>query len=81
MGLDSDAAQRGAELLERLGVPEPDAIMQSYPHELSGGMLQRAAIATALSCEPELVIADEPTTALDALVQTQVTRRLHAPGA
>lgn len=72
-GLDSgDAERRGAELLSRLGVPEPDAIMRSYPHELSGGMLQRAAIATALSCEPQLVVADEPTTALDALVQIQV---------
>ncbi|MEX1295685.1 MAG: ABC transporter ATP-binding protein, partial [Candidatus Limnocylindrales bacterium] len=72
-GLDRGAAdQRVTELLERLGVPEPAAIMGSYPHELSGGMLQRAAIATALSCEPDLVIADEPTTALDALVQIQV---------
>lgn len=72
-GLGRDEAEaKGTELLDRLGVPEPAAIMSSYPHELSGGMLQRAAIATALSCEPELVIADEPTTALDAVVQIQV---------
>jgi peptide/nickel transport system ATP-binding protein len=47
-------------------------VMQQYPHQLSGGMLQRAAVATALSCDPKLVIADEPTTALDALVRLQV---------
>jgi oligopeptide/dipeptide ABC transporter ATP-binding protein len=66
------AEDRVRELLVRLGVADPASLMQAYPHELSGGMLQRAAIATALSCEPELVIADEPTTALDALVQVQV---------
>jgi len=68
----AEADERVTDLLDRLGVPEPAAVMQRYPHELSGGMLQRAAIATALSCEPELVVADEPTTALDALVQVQV---------
>jgi oligopeptide/dipeptide ABC transporter ATP-binding protein len=68
----ADADTRVADLLGRLGVNDPEAVMRRYPHELSGGLLQRATIATALSCEPELVIADEPTTALDALVQVQV---------
>jgi len=66
------ASERVADLLERLGVSRPRAVMDSYPHELSGGLLQRAAIAAALSCGPELVIADEPTTALDAIVQVHV---------
>jgi peptide/nickel transport system ATP-binding protein len=68
----SEADERVGDLLARLGVDDPEAVMRRYPHELSGGLLQRATIATALSCEPELVIADEPTTALDALVQVQV---------
>jgi oligopeptide/dipeptide ABC transporter ATP-binding protein len=72
-GLDArTAGVQVAELLGRLGVADPEGVMGRYPHELSGGLLQRATIAAALSCEPQLVIADEPTTALDALVQVQV---------
>ena len=72
-GLRADVAEaRVADLLAHLGVPEPERVLRAYPHELSGGMLQRATIAGALAGGPELVIADEPTTALDALVQVQV---------
>jgi ABC-type dipeptide/oligopeptide/nickel transport system ATPase component len=62
---------RGVEMLELLGIPEPARRMRSYPHQMSGGMRQRAMIAMALSCHPALLIADEPTTALDVTIQAQ----------
>jgi peptide/nickel transport system ATP-binding protein len=72
-GLDRTAArERGIALLAQVGLSDPDRCFDLYPHELSGGMSQRAMIAMALSCEPALLIADEPTTALDVTVQAQV---------
>ncbi|WP_034518831.1 ABC transporter ATP-binding protein [Actinomadura rifamycini] len=67
-----DARARAAELLAHVGIPAPHSRLRQYPHELSGGMRQRAMIAVAIACEPRLLIADEPTTGLDVTVQRQI---------
>src|SRR3954453_18399093 len=76
-GLHGEAARtEAAALLERVGIPDPRARLISYPHQLSGGMRQRALIAMALACKPRLLIADEPTTALDVTIQAQILELL-----
>jgi oligopeptide/dipeptide ABC transporter ATP-binding protein len=76
-GMDKDAANaRVAELLDQVGIPSARMRLKDYPHQFSGGMRQRAMIAMALACEPKLLIADEPTTALDVTIQAQILELL-----
>ena len=67
-----EARRHAADMLGKVGIPDPPRVLKNYPHQLSGGMSQRVMIAMALSCDPEVLIADEPTTALDVTIQAQI---------
>jgi peptide/nickel transport system ATP-binding protein len=75
---DDEARERTIQLLDQVGIPEAEARYSDYPHEFSGGMQQRAVIAMALSCDPDLLICDEPTTALDVTIEAQILDQIQA---
>jgi len=73
---ETDAVAESLSLMRMVGLPDPERSLRAYPHELSGGMKQRAAMAVALACRPRLLVADEPTTALDATIQAQILEKI-----